>query len=159
MKSTLSWVAIEFCIIQQHHQLTEWCIKLSVFVTRHFFGQTHIHKWENTYNRSQIFFRSQNLCHTLSGNHFPLLTITALPNVSNRASIAHLSEWSTPHSGMCNTYECFFTVDCCLNVTYKQGVLLWGDIVLGDIGQGDYVLGDIDREYCSRGIWSWEILS
>ena len=36
--------------------------------------------WSKTYNRSNIYFRQQILCQTLSGNDCPLLTITSLNN-------------------------------------------------------------------------------
>jgi hypothetical protein len=36
--------------------------------------------WSNTYDRTNIYFRQQILCKTLSGNDCPLLTITNLFN-------------------------------------------------------------------------------
>lgn len=49
--------------------------------------QTHLHSWLNTYDVSQIYCKTDELCKTLAGNSVPLLTITALPLKSDRPYI------------------------------------------------------------------------
>ena len=49
--------------------------------------QTHIHLWDRTVDHSQVFFRNQTLCTTISGNPVPVLTITAQPKSYSRDSI------------------------------------------------------------------------
>lgn len=49
--------------------------------------QTHIYCWSNSYDSSLIYFKSDGLCKTLSGNIMPLLTITANPVDCNREYI------------------------------------------------------------------------
>ncbi|XP_013413553.1 cytosolic carboxypeptidase 1 isoform X1 [Lingula anatina] len=49
--------------------------------------QTHLIKWENTYDQSSIYFKNQVLTETISGNAVPLLTITAYPLSNNREGI------------------------------------------------------------------------
>lgn len=43
--------------------------------------------WSNTYDRTNIYFRQQILCKTLSGNDCPLLTITNLFNQNDNQTI------------------------------------------------------------------------
>ncbi|XP_061172292.1 cytosolic carboxypeptidase 1-like [Saccostrea echinata] len=41
--------------------------------------QTHLNLWEQYLDHTQIFFRKQTLCNTITGNGVPVLTITAQP--------------------------------------------------------------------------------
>ncbi|XP_078313843.1 cytosolic carboxypeptidase 1-like isoform X2 [Crassostrea virginica] len=41
--------------------------------------QTHLSLWEQYLDHTQIFFRKQTLCNTITGNGVPVLTITAQP--------------------------------------------------------------------------------
>ncbi|XP_064653277.1 cytosolic carboxypeptidase 1-like isoform X2 [Lineus longissimus] len=49
--------------------------------------QTHIYKWENGIDASNIYFRNQSLCDTLSGNSVPVLTITSYPQSNSAESL------------------------------------------------------------------------
>ncbi|XP_063170443.1 cytosolic carboxypeptidase 4 [Candoia aspera] len=44
----------------------------------------HLDILEQTRNRKKVFFRRQTLCHDLTGNSCPLLTITAMPESESR---------------------------------------------------------------------------
>ncbi|KAJ8417434.1 hypothetical protein AAFF_G00286610 [Aldrovandia affinis] len=45
--------------------------------------QIHLQMLEQTVDSRKVFFRKQNLCHTLAGNPCPLITITACPESRN----------------------------------------------------------------------------
>lgn len=51
--------------------------------------QTHLHEWENCYDRYSIFYRKQTLCNTLGGVEVPIITITSCSptNLENRSVI------------------------------------------------------------------------
>ncbi|XP_076444257.1 cytosolic carboxypeptidase 1-like [Babylonia areolata] len=57
--------------------------------------RTHLYQWEGQVDQSQVFFRHQVLCETLSSNAVPLLTITAQPRGSQRQHVEEL--WSRPY--------------------------------------------------------------
>ncbi|UJR28214.1 hypothetical protein I4U23_009464 [Adineta vaga] len=58
----------DICYIAYHYPYTYTTLR------------TDLTNWSNTYDRSNIYFRQQVLCKTLSGNDCPLLTITSLYN-------------------------------------------------------------------------------
>ncbi|KAL3865591.1 hypothetical protein ACJMK2_042966 [Sinanodonta woodiana] len=52
--------------------------------------QTHLQLHQSNHDPSQIFFRKQILCHTMSGNPVPVLTITAKPKSNSREHVEEL---------------------------------------------------------------------
>ncbi|KAJ8304681.1 hypothetical protein KUTeg_018264, partial [Tegillarca granosa] len=52
--------------------------------------QTHLLAWERICDHTQIFFRRQKLCNTISGNSVPVLTITAQPKNFSKEAVEEL---------------------------------------------------------------------
>ncbi|XP_076102521.1 cytosolic carboxypeptidase 1-like isoform X2 [Mytilus galloprovincialis] len=52
--------------------------------------QTHIQIWDRSTDHSQIFFRNQTFCQTISGNNVPVLTVTAQPKSYSRENVEEL---------------------------------------------------------------------
>lgn len=49
--------------------------------------QTHLVQWEQAVDCEQVYFRTQTLCETMSGNPVHVLTITARPKTDSREAI------------------------------------------------------------------------
>ena len=54
--------------------------------------QANLFRWEHSYDSSQIYFKNQVLCETITGNSVNLLTITAQPQSLHPEYLEYFSE-------------------------------------------------------------------